>query len=180
MVEHLQQIVSPSEGDPEQGALVADSLLRRAVEMSASDLHIESTRTGVRVKVRVDGILQQITDLPPHVGRRVISRLQILARVDISKKHVHQDGLLVVEIDGRELQLRVSSYASIYGPTLVLRLLDVRQSILPLERLGFAPRPFAALRAAVKRTSGFSRPGPPVPARRPPCSHSWTSCVARA
>ena len=137
-----------------EGAVATlDYLLIRAVHIRASDVHIEPYEGRVRVRVRVDGVLQNLTDLPVAFGPQVVSRIKVLAGADISERRLHQDGRFFVKVDGREVDIRVSSYASVFGETIVLRLLDRQRGLLALEHLGFEPRALLAIREVGLRTS---------------------------
>jgi type IV pilus assembly protein PilB len=137
-----------------EGAVqIVDYLLLRAIQLGASDLHIEPLQNKIRVRVRVDGVLRNLTDLPADFAPRVISRVKVLAGADIAERRLHQDGRIVVKAEGREVDIRVSLYASMFGETLVLRLLDRKRGLVPLDDLGFAPRVLSTLRDVVLRTS---------------------------
>lgn len=126
--------------DAGEGAVqIVDYLLLRAIEAGASDLHIEPLDRKVRVRIRVDGVLQPLTELPGDFAARVVSRVKVLAGADISERRLHQDGRIFVKVQGREIDLRCSTYASMFGETIVLRLLDRRRGIVPLEKVGFEP-----------------------------------------
>jgi len=137
----------------EEAIQLVDYLLSRAMEMGASDLHIEPTPSKVRTRVRIDGILHHLTDLPIDFTARIVARIKILARIDVTEKRLHQDGKVHVKISGREIDVRVSTYVSVFGETVVLRLLDRERGILPLEQVGFQPRVLSVLRDSVLTTS---------------------------
>ncbi len=137
----------------EEAIHLVDYLLGQAVQMGASDLHIEPTANHVRVRVRVDGVLHQLTDLPVDFTARVIARIKILARVDVTEKRLHQDGKIHIKVSGREIDIRVSTYVSMFGETVVMRLLDRDRGILPLETVGFQKGPLDTLRDVVLKAS---------------------------
>jgi type IV pilus assembly protein PilB len=114
-----------------------DYLIVRAVQMGASDLHVEPQQDRVRVRVRVDGVLTHLTDLPGELSPQVVSRFKILAGADIAERRLHQDGRIFVKVDDREIDVRVSTYVTMYGEVLVLRLLDRNRGLIPLDTLGF-------------------------------------------
>jgi type IV pilus assembly protein PilB len=117
-----------------------DDLLLQAIKLGASDLHIQPTPSGLRVRVRVDGRMRPLTELSKEMAPRVTSRLKVLAGADISERRLHQDGKIFVKTDTGEVDIRVSSYVSVHGENLVLRLLDRNRGLVPLHKLGFAPR----------------------------------------
>ncbi len=145
---------TPVTDDSSEGAIrIVDHLLYEAIKMGASDLHIEPMRSKLRIRVRVDGVLRHLTDLPLDFTPRVLSRVKVLASMDIAERRLHQDGRFFVRVEGRDIDIRVSSYASISGETLVLRLLDRRRGLIPIEALGFEPRALTSLREIVLRAS---------------------------
>jgi type IV pilus assembly protein PilB len=140
--------------DTVEGAVrIVDHLIYQAIELGASDLHIEPLRSKVRVRVRVDGVLRGLTDLPVDFAPRITARCKVLASMDIAERRLHQDGRFFVRTENRDVDIRVSSYATISGETLVLRLLDRRRGLIPVDRLGFEPRVLTMLREIVLRTS---------------------------
>jgi type IV pilus assembly protein PilB len=137
-----------------EGAVaILDHLLLRAIQLRASDLHIEPLEKKLRVRVRVDGVMQGLTDLPADFAPQVISRVKVLANCDIAERRLHQDGRICVRVEGREVDIRVSTYASMYGETIVMRLLDRSRGLVPLEELGFEPRVLAQVRELVLRSA---------------------------
>ena len=137
-----------------EGAVATiDHLLLRAIQLRASDLHIEPHEKRMRVRVRVDGVLQPLTDLPGEFSAQVISRVKVLAGCDIAERRLHQDGRIFVRVEGREVDIRVSTYASVHGETIVMRLLDRRRGLVPLEDLSFEPRVLIQIRETVLRSS---------------------------
>jgi HD-like signal output (HDOD) protein len=92
----------------------------RAARVDAPDLHIEPLEKRLRARVRVDGVLQSLGDLPADFAPQVISRVKVLAGADIAERRLHQDGRIAVKVDGREVDIRVSTRASVFGETLVL------------------------------------------------------------
>jgi type IV pilus assembly protein PilB len=136
--------------DEETGALVraseaapivalVEQLLVRAVAARASDLHVEPTTAGLRVRARVDGVLRELATLPAEVALAVVSRIKIIAGLDISVKRRPQDGRAALGVHGRELALRVSTLPCEAGEKVVIRFLDPQDAARRLEDLGFRP-----------------------------------------
>ena len=119
---------------------IVDYLILRAIQLGASDLHVEPLKDQVRVRARIDGQLRQVTELPHDVMTRVLSRIKILASLDIAEKRLHQDGKIIVEADGAEVDIRVSTYASVYGECIVMRLLNRNKGLLTIDQIGFTSR----------------------------------------
>ncbi len=144
----------PQDEEAGEGATaIVDHVLSQAIDLGASDLHIEPLENKVRARVRVDGVLRHLTDLPNDFAPRILSRVKVLAKMDIAERRLHQDGRFFVDAGGRGVDIRVSSYASVFGETLVLRLLDRRRGLVPLDALGFEPRILGLLREVVLRSS---------------------------
>jgi type IV pilus assembly protein PilB len=116
----------------EQTAVQAvDRILSSAASMGASDIHLERTPDSLRVRFRVDGTFSDITSIPSHVAPSICARLKVLSGMDIAEHRLPQDGRLTIPIGSRRLDFRASTYPTIHGEKLVLRVLD--QSALPLE-----------------------------------------------
>ncbi|MGK5079770.1 GspE/PulE family protein [Janthinobacterium sp. HLX7-2] len=140
---------------------LVNSTLYDALKAGASDIHLESTAGGLAVKYRVDGVLDQATCVNGiEVAEHIISRLKVLAELDIAERRVPQDGSFRVEAGGREIDLRVSIMPSIHGEDAVIRILDKRAMIeaygaLTLEALGFDAPSLLALRALAQEAYGM-------------------------
>ena len=130
-------------------------LLREAHAAGASDIHLEAGPEGLRVRLRIDGILSDLPGPPHRLQAAVISRLKLLAELDIAERKVPQDGRIRVRLDTRELDLRVSTLPTLHGESLVLRLLDRGGRPVSLEELGMTPGPLTAFRRAVMRPHGI-------------------------
>ena len=115
-------------------------IVAEAVDQGASDIHVEPTKTTLLIRNRVDGLLRQSLELPKWVQGAVISRIKIMATMDIAEKRLPQDGRIGVRVGGRSLDLRVSTLPAAFGEKVVIRILDSANAAIPLESLGF---PFA-------------------------------------
>ncbi|WP_427308974.1 GspE/PulE family protein [Cupriavidus sp. H39] len=140
---------------------IVNSTLYDALRAGASDIHLESTPTGLAVKYRIDGVLDHATSLSgAELAEQVISRLKVLAELDIAERRTPQDGSFRVESRGREIDLRVSIMPSIHGEDAVIRILDKRAMIeahgtLTLEALGFDAKSLVALRQLAEEPYGM-------------------------
>ncbi|EIE52148.1 type II secretion system protein [Citreicella sp. 357] len=130
---------------------LVNRLLRRAVMSGASDLHVEPHEKGLRVRMRIDGFLQEIMDRPDLPVRRVVSRLKVMAGLDIAETRLPQDGRIALSLGGRMIDTRVSSLPGHYGERIVLRILDRSAGLMPLGALGLA----AAQQALLARMSSL-------------------------
>ena len=124
---------------------LVNQLMRRAVTSGASDLHIEPYEGGLRVRMRIDGFLQKVMDRDDVPVRRVISRLKVMAGLDISETRLPQDGRIPLRLGGRLIDTRVSSLPGNYGERIVLRILDRSTGLMPLSDLGLSPTQEALL-----------------------------------
>lgn len=115
-------------------------MISDAVKSRASDIHIEPQDRRVLVRDRVDGLLQEIMELPKWVQGAIVSRIKIMAKMDIAEKRVPQDGRVKLRVDGKEIDLRVSTLPTQYGEKAVMRLLDTKGAAIPLDALGFSGR----------------------------------------
>lgn len=129
--------------DPEAIRLV-DRILREALLARASDVHLDPSPEGLRVRFRLDGLLQTRIRLADRAWAGVISRLKVLAHLDIAERRLPQDGAFRIRWQGREVDIRISTLPTVYGEKVVLRILDPARLLIPLEALGF---PEDALRA---------------------------------
>lgn len=118
---------------------LVNNFIQQAIQAGASDIHIEPQEGEVRVRLRVDGLLHELSRLPLGVLNSLISRIKILAGMDIAEKRLPQDGRFPFTMDGHNVDLRVSTLPTVYGEKVVLRLLDQAAMLLPLDRLGFLP-----------------------------------------
>jgi general secretion pathway protein E len=114
-------------------------LIREAYDAGASDIHFESTRDGLTTRFRIDGVLQRAVDPPASMDRAVVSRVKLLAELDIAERRRPQDGRIRVRLHERELDLRVSTVPTVFGESVVLRLLERGSGAIGLETLGLSP-----------------------------------------
>jgi general secretion pathway protein E len=140
---------------------LVNSTLYDALKAGASDIHLESTPTGLSVKYRVDGVLDHATSVGGvELAEHIVSRLKVLAELDIAERRIPQDGSFRVESGGREIDLRVSIMPSIHGEDAVIRILDKRAMVeaygaLTLEALGFDAPSLATLRMLAEEAYGM-------------------------
>jgi type IV pilus assembly protein PilB len=136
-------------------AACLDALISQALRWQASDIHFEPVEYGLRVRCRVDGRLKMLDSPPPALRERILSRLKVLARLDIADKRIAQDGQLNWSQPGQTVHLRVSTLPTLQGEKIVLRVLDTRQVPLSLSALGYAPRDLHQLTQALARPHGM-------------------------
>lgn len=119
-----------------------NTLLDDAVEEGASDIHIEPMKDRIRVRFRLDGVMQQHKDFPKEIAPQLSTRIKVLAQADIAEKRRHQDGRILFKSQkhGIDLDLRVSIFITIYGEKIVMRLLNGKTTLLDIKEIGMAPR----------------------------------------
>jgi type II secretory ATPase GspE/PulE/Tfp pilus assembly ATPase PilB-like protein len=132
-----------------------DAIIASALDAKASDVHVEPAPSGGRIRERVDGILREARSLPEELFAQVVSRIKLLAGMDIADRRAPQDGGYSIDRNGRCVDLRVSSMPTIVGEKLVVRLLDVAAVVPTLERLGCPPSLAQRYRSFVHAPSGF-------------------------
>ena len=119
---------------------LVDSIIRDAVRMGASDIHIEMYEKRIRVRYRIDGILREMAPLPFKYRAAIISRVKIMSDLDISERRLPQDGRIKVKIDNRTIDLRVSVLPTIFGEKVVMRILDPKSLMVDMTKLGFSEK----------------------------------------
>lgn len=116
---------------------LVNTLITRAVEMVASDIHLESTETDLRVRYRIDGMLREMETPPARLRSAIISRIKIMAKLNIAERRLPQDGRIRLAVRGKEIDFRVSTTPAIHGESVVLRILDRSSLSLDFAALGF-------------------------------------------
>jgi type IV pilus assembly protein PilB len=130
-------------------------VLQQAVQDRASDIHFEPFETEFRIRYRVDGALYEMAPPPKHLALPVISRLKVMANLDISEKRLPQDGRISLGISGRQIDLRMSTLPTQFGESVVLRVLDRSAVKLEIEALGFPKYVFDFVSEVVQRPNGI-------------------------
>jgi len=133
---------------------LVNTLISRAVNERASDIHVEPGERDLRIRFRIDGVLHEIMTTPRSVSGAVVSRLKIMADLDIAERRVPQDGRVSIRVSGRPIDLRVATLPSIYGEKVVLRVLDKDDAILDLSDLGFLPHSLARFQSSYSKPYG--------------------------
>jgi type IV pilus assembly protein PilB len=133
---------------------LVDHILNRAVEDGASDIHIEGQKGEIKVRYRLDGVLRKVLGLPAESQLAVLSRLKIMAGMDISVKRKPQDGGMSLRVGSRELNLRVSSLPILEGEKAVIRILDPENAPRSLDALGLATQDLARIRGLMGGSQG--------------------------
>ena len=134
---------------------LVNQIIFRAVETQASDIHIEPFEDRLRVRYRYDGVLHEADSPPARLVAAIISRIKIMARLDIAERRLPQDGRIKLAVRGQEIDFRVSTIPSLYGETVVLRVLDRSTVAFDYERLGLASQVVARLNATLDLPNGI-------------------------
>jgi len=132
-VDHLRDMAS-------EGPVIrlVNLIISRAIERRASDIHFEPFEDNFRVRYRIDGVLHDVESPPRRLQAAIISRVKIMAKLNIAERRLPQDGRIMLRVKGKEIDFRVSSVPTIHGESLVLRILDKSSIVLDVEQLGFS------------------------------------------
>ncbi len=130
-------------------------LITRAVEARASDIHIEPFEDEVKVRYRIDGVLHDVESAPKRLEKAMISRLKIMAKLNIAERRLPQDGRIRLKATGREIDLRVSTIPILHGESVVMRILDTGTAVIDLPSLGFFPETLHSFNEIIKKPNGI-------------------------
>jgi general secretion pathway protein E len=131
-IEHLRDLASEA-----PVIRLVNLVIQRAVEARASDIHIEPFESRLKVRYRIDGVLQEVESPPSGSTAAVISRVKIMAKLNIAERRLPQDGRIMLRVQGKELDLRVSTVPTAHGESVVMRILDRESIVFDFHRLGF-------------------------------------------
>jgi type IV pilus assembly protein PilB len=134
---------------------MVDLIIKNAIKRGASDVHIEAQENQVRVRNRIDGVLQDSIKLPKWTQPIIISRIKVLGAMDIAEKRLPQDGRIKVKTRNMSVDLRVSTLPTYYGEKAVIRILNKEESFLTLDELGFDSKNLAPIRSFIKQPQGM-------------------------
>lgn len=134
---------------------LVDVILNDAYSKRATDIHFDPTESGVRIRFRIDGILYDQPSPPKYLYPAIVSRIKIVAGMDIAEKRLPQDGRIRTEINNRIIDIRVATVPSVYGESISLRLLDKWSRVLSLHELGLSQKNSEVLSKALSHTNGI-------------------------
>lgn len=132
-----------------------NGLISEAINQGASDIHIEPAEQAVVVRLRLDGVLREVLQAPARLRSRLVSRIKVMARLDIAEKRLPQDGRISLTLGGRAVDVRVSTLPSRYGERVVMRLLDKDQGLRSLDSLGMNDAVLSRFRASLQTPNGI-------------------------
>jgi type IV pilus assembly protein PilB len=134
---------------------VANTIMQQAVLQGASDIHVEPDRKGVRIRYRIDGVLQEVMTLPRYIHPPLVSRYKIMSDMNIAERRVPQDGRIAINFQNKDYDLRVSCLPTLHGEKIVMRILDKSSVLIGLNKLGFFPETQAALEEIITQPNGM-------------------------
>ena len=134
---------------------LVDRILAEGIQSRASDIHLEPEETGISVRYRIDGVLRQVMVLPKPAGVPLVSRVKIMAQLDIADRLRPQDGRARVAVSGNRVDLRVSTLPASQGEKVVIRILDQRSTILSLDSLGLLPDEMTRIQELLQAREGI-------------------------
>lgn len=143
------------EGESAPAIKLCNMILSDAVSRGASDIHIEPLEHKLSLRLRIDGVLQELPSPPKKVQNSLISRLKVMGDMDISERRVPQDGRTKIQVSGRELDIRISSIPTVYGEKIVMRLLDPTGLQLDMSQLGFDERELTIFKKNIEAPNGL-------------------------
>jgi general secretion pathway protein E len=149
-VDHLRDMAS-------EGPVIrlVNLIITRAIELRASDIHFEPFEDQFRVRYRIDGVLHDVESPPKRLQAAIVSRVKIMAKLNIAERRLPQDGRIMLRVKGKEIDFRVSSVPTIYGESIVLRILDKSSIVLDIERLGFPGDILTGFNELIQRPHGI-------------------------
>ena len=163
--DELQKIANKLQGISVKAAGLSDNespiiklvnmIIVKAIQEGASDIHIESDETVVRTRFRIDGVLHEVMSLAKSLESAIVSRIKVMSNIDIAEKRVPQDGRSEMRVLGKNIDLRVSTFPTIHGEKVVIRLLDKSSVLIRLEDLGFSPNVLERFMKIIRRPNGI-------------------------
>ncbi len=135
---------------------LVNQMISKAVEMKASDIHVEPFEKVLRIRFRIDGVLHDVDNPPRSIAPAVISRIKIMSKLDIAEKRIPQDGRINLRVLGKEIDLRVSTVPTLHGESVVMRILDKGSiKLFDLGKLGFPPDTYKQFETLIKKPHGI-------------------------
>jgi general secretion pathway protein E len=149
-VNHLRDMAS-------EGPVIrlVNLIITRAIETRASDIHFEPFEDQFRVRYRIDGVLHDVESPPKRLQAAIVSRVKIMAKLNIAERRLPQDGRIMLRVKGKEIDFRVSTVPTIHGESIVLRILDKSSIVLDIEKLGFPVDTMEGFKGLIQRPHGI-------------------------
>lgn len=130
-------------------------IIARALESRASDIHVEPYEDELIIRYRIDGVLHNVETAPKKLQAAIVSRIKIMAKLNIAERRLPQDGRIRIKVSNKEIDLRVSSMPVLYGESIVMRILDKEGIVIDLERLGFTDSTLAEFQKLIQKPHGI-------------------------
>ena len=147
---------APADDEEEAPVIkLVNLLVFRAITEGASDIHMEPTEKNIRIRYRVDGLMHDVSTAPLYLLSSLVTRVKVMSKMDISESRIPLDGRFELKTEGKAIDVRVSSYPTIYGEALVMRLLDKSNVKITLEDLGFGDENLRVFEEIIKRPFGI-------------------------
>lgn len=164
-VEQIMQNLQDQEVDPtpqrspeeEDSPVVktVNQLILQAVQVGASDIHIDPQEDGLRVRYRVDGVMRTERTLPPHMQSVIVARIKIMANLNVAERRVPQDGRVEMDVEYRKVDIRISILPTVHGEKIVMRILDLSASLKEMDKLDFSTHNMKKLELAIASAYGI-------------------------
>jgi general secretion pathway protein E len=149
-VDHLRDMASEA-----PVIRLVNLIISKAIDIKASDIHFEPYENQFRIRYRVDGVLHDVEAPPKRLQSAIISRVKIMAKLNIAERRLPQDGRIMVRVKGKEIDFRVSTVPTIHGESVVLRILDKSSIVLDIEKLGFPADILTDFDQAIRKPHGI-------------------------
>ena len=157
---------------------LVNMFITRAVESRASDIHIEPFDDELRVRYRIDGVLHDVEAVPKKLQAAIISRIKIMAKLNIAERRLPQDGRIKLRVTEKEIDLRVSTIPVLHGEDVVMRILLKEGIVIDLDQLGFPGPALEAFNQLIKKPNGIIwLPVPPGAEKPPPSTGPWIKSI---
>jgi type IV pilus assembly protein PilB len=156
---------------------LVNTLIIQAIQTGASDIHIEPQKDDLSVRLRIDGVLRSLPSLPKSVCLPVVSRIKILSRLDITQRRKPQDGRIPFEYEKKSVDLRISTYPTIFGEKIVIRILDLSKVHLELQNLGMPSHVEIKFRQLIQRPHGIILVTGPTGSGKSTTLHAALKCI---
>lgn len=155
------QLREPEERKPQQSedespvVRTVNQIIIQAVQLGASDIHIDPQEDGIRIRYRVDGMMRTERSLPPHMQSVIVARVKIMANLNVAERRLPQDGRVEMDIEFRKVDIRISTLPTVHGEKIVMRILDLGNTLTEIEKLGMSERNLQLFLKGIGRAHGI-------------------------
>jgi len=145
----------PAEEEDSPVARTVNQIIQQAVLIGASDIHFDPQADALLIRYRVDGVMRTERTLPPNMQGVIAARIKVMSGLNVAERRLPQDGRVEMNIAGRKIDIRISTLPTIHGEKIVMRILDLSQSLMELEQLGFSPHNLELFRKGIASSHGI-------------------------